>query len=265
MDTADRFAFGENWQRFIDTKFDEQRVTIAQRHLLEFLESEDLAGRRMIDIGCGSGLHSLAAIRAGVRELHSFDFDPASTSTTHGLYVREGTPTNWRVEQGSVLDRAYLAALGKFDIVYSWGVLHHTGNLWQAFENAASLVAPSGVLYVALYDAEVARPSPEFWLSVKERYNRGGSLTKRALEFWQVSRNMAGQLKRGKNPITLITGYRKSRGMAYMTDVRDWLGGWPMEYSTVDQVTTAAAIHGLQLVKLKTGEACAEYLFASAE
>lgn len=262
MDTADRYEFGRNWQRYLAASFDESRARAAQDHLLDFLGVADLDGRRMVDIGCGSGIHSLGALRAGVEDLVSFDFDPDSVAATRSLHALAGAPGHWKVARGSVLDRAYLDALGRFDIVYSWGVLHHTGALWEAFDNAASMVAPGGIFYVALYDAGVASPSPEFWLAKKRRYHRGGWLTKRRLEATQIARNVAGQLRRGRNPINLFTRYRDTRGMTYMTDLRDWLGGWPMEYSTVDQVTERARRHGLTRTKLQTGEACAEYLFS---
>ncbi len=260
-DPAERFAFGRNWQHFVATSFSEERVAIAQKHLLDFLGVESLAQRRMIDIGCGSGIHSLAAMRAGVSELVSFDYDADSVATTEGMRALLDAPPNWTVSRGSILDREYMNSLGQFDLVYSWGVLHHTGDLWAAFQNAAALVAPGGSFYVALYATETAHPSPEFWLSIKKRYNVGGALTRRAIEGWYVARNIAGLVKRGKNPVTYILGYKRSRGMSYLTDVRDWVGGWPMEYSSVAQVAGAAKAAGLKLVKTSIGEANTEYLF----
>jgi SAM-dependent methyltransferase len=257
-----RFAFGKNWRRFIDADLTDERVEIAQRHLLEFLGATDLRGRRMIDIGCGSGIHSLAAIKAGASCVVSFDYDPESVAATLQLRGRHGSPAHWRVEQGSILDRAYVAGLGQFDLVYAWGVLHHTGDLWTAFQNAVALVADGGVFYLALYAAEVARPSPEFWLAIKRRYNAGGAATRFAIEAWYAARTIAGLIRRGRNPISYIAGYKRSRGMAFLTDVRDWVGGWPMEYSTVAEVERAAARAGLRILKTKLGEANTEYLLA---
>lgn len=255
-----RFAFGANWHHFVDAAFTDERVAIAQRHLLDFLGLSTLAGRRMVDVGCGSGIHSLAAIRAGVAELLSFDFDHLSVEATRRLRAREGDPAHWHVAHGSILDGAYIAALSPFDLVYSWGVLHHTGDLWKGFRNAAALVAPGGSFYVALYATEAAHPSPEFWLSVKRRYNEGGAITRHAIESWFVARSIAGLIKRGRNPISFIARYKRSRGMSYLTDVRDWVGGWPMEYSSVPQVEAEARVAGLRVVKTKLGEANTEYL-----
>ena len=62
-----RFAFGSNWHRFIERDFSEARAQAAQLHLLDFLKMTSLQGRRFLDVGCGSGLHSLAALRAGAQ------------------------------------------------------------------------------------------------------------------------------------------------------------------------------------------------------
>src|SRR5262245_33858198 len=130
--TPVRYGFGKNWAQFIDAHFDQERVDIAQQHLLAFLKLPDLAGKVFLDIGCGSGLHSLAAWRAGAREVISFDIDADSVQTTRQLRHWGGNPPNWCVRQGSVLDPEFLAGLPPADIVYSWGVLHHTGAMWDA-------------------------------------------------------------------------------------------------------------------------------------
>ncbi|MGH7090009.1 MAG: class I SAM-dependent methyltransferase [Stellaceae bacterium] len=261
-----RFAFGKNWQSFIDKHFSEERVAIAQQHLLGFLKLDTLAGKRMIDIGCGSGLHSLAALRSDVLELLSFDYDMNSVAATQKLRQLSGNPAHWRVEQGSVLDNAYLESLGQFDIVYSWGVLHHTGDQWSAIRNAAGLTAPGGMFYVALYtsDVFVNRPA-EFWLNVKRRYNRSGWLGKRMIEAWYIGGHCWTMLRCKENPLTFMWNYKKSRGMSYYTDVRDWVGGWPMEFSAIQEVKDFARDKlKLELVNIKTGEANTEYLFQRA-
>src|SRR5688572_18651274 len=119
--TGDRFAFGENWARFLEL-IDEERIGAAEQAIQDFLEVEDLEGVRFADVGSGSGLSSLAAYRLGA-QVSSFDFDPGSVACTAELRRRYGSEERWSVEEGSVLDIKYLEGLGAFDVVYSWGVL----------------------------------------------------------------------------------------------------------------------------------------------
>jgi SAM-dependent methyltransferase len=256
------FDFGKNWADFVDKHFSEERVRIAQEHLLGFLRLPDLTGKRMVDIGCGSGLHSLAALRANAKELVSFDYNPDAVATTRRLHALSGSPGHWHIEQGSVLDQPYMAGLGKFDLVYSWGVLHHTGDQWTALRHAAECVAPSGVLYVALYTSDVfVDPPAEYWLTVKRRYNRSAWSGKRAIEAWYIAGQFYNLLRQHQNPLAYVWGYKKSRGMSYYTDVKDWVGGWPMEFSSVQEVTDFARDQlKFELINIKTGEANTEYL-----
>ena len=263
---APRFAFGKNWENFLDKHFNDERVRIAQDHLLRFLKLPDLTGKRMLDIGCGSGLHSLAALRANAKEIVSFDYDANSVAASRKLHELSGRPAHWRIVQGSVLDKAYMDALGNFDVVYSWGVLHHTGDQWTALRNAADRITPDGVFYVALYTSDVfIDPPAEFWLDVKRRYNRSGWFGKRRIEAWYIGRQFGGMWRNGQNPFAYAWGYKRSRGMSYYTDVKDWVGGWPMEFSSVQEVKDFARDQlGLELTNITTGEANTEYLFKRA-
>lgn len=140
------FAFGKNWQRFL-TSLDEDRVRRAEESLTEFMNLPDLHGMSFLDIGCGSGLFSQAALNLGVDRIVSFDADPFSVECCKYLQARANSPEHWEIHQGSVLDRDFLGSLGTFDIVYAWGVLHHTGKMWEAIGNSAELIAPGGFYY----------------------------------------------------------------------------------------------------------------------
>ena len=256
------FSFGRNWDRYIRESFSEERVEISRRHLLEFLGLAGLEGRSFLDIGCGSGIHSLAAFRAGASRVVSMDVDRFSVRATLTVREKAGSPPGWEVMEGSVLDPEFVSRLEPADIVYSWGVLHHTGNLWDAVRNAAGRILPGGLFYIALYEKT---SESAYWTDVKRRYNAASVLRRRLMEMGYVYSTFL----RTKSPAYLlhnfryIRDYRALRGMAFWTDVRDWLGGWPYEPATPAEGTGfCEKTLGLRTVKVKGGEANVEYLFA---
>src|SRR5215210_5463757 len=169
LERGERFDFGGNWRRFLGV-LDDERIAEAERSLRKMLGVESLAGRSFLDIGSGSGLFSLAAMRLGAERVHSFDLDRTSVACTSELRRRwyPGDP-RWTVEVGSVLDEEFVAALGQWDVVYSWGVLHHTGAMWRALELAAASVEAGGLLFVAIYNDQGRRTVR--WRRVKRAYN----------------------------------------------------------------------------------------------
>src|SRR5262249_10592252 len=150
----------------------EARIQEAERSLKEMLGAERVAGAAFLDAGSGSGLFSLAAMRLGARRVHSFDFDPDSVACARELRRRYFPDAeNWTVERGSVLDPDYLDRLGQWDIVYSWGVLHHTGRMWEALGLVISRVKRPGLLFVSIYNDQGQVSSA--WRLVKRFYNTG--------------------------------------------------------------------------------------------
>src|SRR2546423_1819454 len=164
---GERFEFGKNWSRFLEV-LDDTHIACAEESLKQMLDVETLDGKSFLDIGSGSGLFSLAARRVGAR-VHSFDYDPNSVACTKELRRRyfDNDP-DWRIEEGSALDVDYMRSLGTFDVVYSWGVLHHTGAMWTALENAQLVVAAGGKLFVAIYNDLGSRSRR--WRWIKQTY-----------------------------------------------------------------------------------------------
>jgi 2-polyprenyl-3-methyl-5-hydroxy-6-metoxy-1,4-benzoquinol methylase len=260
-----RFEFGANWSRFLSI-LNEERVRMAEESLKGMLELDSLAGKTFLDIGSGSGLFSLAARRLGAK-VHSFDYDPQSVACTMELKRRFfPDDADWVVEEGSVLDTDFLKRLGQFDVVYSWGVLHHTGAMWRALENVVPLCG--GRLFVALYNDQ-GGPS-KVWRTIKRTYNRLPS-SLRWIVLLLVFVRLWGpttvrDIFRGKPSWTWRNyGKRGARGMSPWRDVVDWVGGLPFEVAKPEDVFDFYRARGFQLDRLKTcagGHGCNEFVFA---
>jgi len=264
---GDRFEFGKNWTRFLSV-LDDQRIDEACKSLRRMLGVETLARRSFLDIGCGSGLFSLAAMRLGAARVVSFDYDPQSVACARELKRRYfPDASNWTIEQGSVLDDAYLERLGQFDVVYSWGVLHHTGDMWHALANAAGPVAPGGRLFIAIYRDQGWLSAA--WLAVKKLYNSGAA--GRALVLgtfvpYVWVQGFLGDVVRGRNPFTRSKRYKSSRGMSRIHDWVDWLGGLPFEVASAPAVLAFYKQRRFRLenLGLVDGHGCNEFVFSRA-
>lgn len=261
-----RFEFGKNWSAFLST-VDDRRVALAQHSFLDLIRMPSLVGRRFLDVGCGSGLSSLVARRLGA-EVLSFDYDARSVATTQALKDRFAPGDSaWKIEQGSVLDADYLSRLGQWDIVYSWGVLHHTGAMWQAIDNTRALVAPGGRLALTLYNDQ-GRIS-EYWRRIKHGYVTHTWMRPFLVSLafiWTWGWAMLVDFKRLRPGRSWRT-YGRERGMSAWHDLIDWVGGYPFEVATPDAVFEFCRKRGFVLDNLVTrqGRGCNEFVFIRTE
>lgn len=265
---AAHFEFGANWRRFLSL-VDEDRIAEAERSLRSFLQLGDadapLAGQRFLDAGCGSGLFSLAAVRLGA-DVTSFDLDPNSVACANQLKDRfaAGT-TKWTIQEASILDRNFLNSLGTFNTVYSWGVLHHTGAMWDAIDAVAVCTSPGGQFFLAIYNDQGSRS--RIWWGIKRLYVSLPSLLQTPYvvvvgSFYYAARAATGLA--AKIGATLIGGQQPGtnapfsitrsgdRGMSRWYDLVDWIGGYPFEVATPDQLLAYLSKRGFRLEMMRT-------------
>ena len=267
IEQGQRFEFGKNWAQFL-SKLNADRISAACKSLQVKLEIESLADKTFLDIGSGSGLFSLAARKLGAR-VHSFDYDPHSVNCTLELKRRFfPNSTEWKVEHGSALDEQYLSSLGKFDVVYSWGVLHHTGAMWQALANIVPLVGADGQLFVAIYNDMGSRSLR--WRKIKQIYNNLPQILRHPFAFLAMAPSELRTAANAALHFKLLDYFDlwfqtdQTRGMNRWNDIVDWVGGYPYEYAAPEEIFSFYKARGFNLTNLRckgVGLGCNEFVF----
>jgi 2-polyprenyl-6-hydroxyphenyl methylase/3-demethylubiquinone-9 3-methyltransferase len=263
LELESHFSFGENWAEYAQ-KIDEKRIEEAGKSIVRLVGKEAIEGRTFLDIGCGSGLFSLAAVRLGARQLLAVDLDPQSVETTRRTLSRHVPGANWDCRQISVFDLDP-STVGTFDVVYSFGVLHHTGAMYDAITKASKLVAPNGMLTLGLYGKT---PFCGMWRVEKRIYSRSPKWVQKVIAKVYVEVVRLRLALKGESLKKKREQYWKQRGMEMANDTHDWLGGYP--YESISPKEIMGFMHGLGFEAVRSfvypcigllGAGCDEYSF----
>jgi 2-polyprenyl-6-hydroxyphenyl methylase/3-demethylubiquinone-9 3-methyltransferase len=257
------FSFGENWQSFLSTVTAES-LEHARKDIEQWLGPDAVKGKTVLDVGCGSGIHSLSFHLLEAREVISFDLDPKSVAATRSLWEKAGKPASWTIMQGSILDQEFLNQFhGKtYDLVYSWGCLHHTGAMWEGIDNSCRMVKRGGWYWISLYAKGEGRNYARD-LALKQKYNASSKVGKKLMEARSIVKLMRSRYRKGQNPFGW--NERIERGMTIYHDIVDWLGGLPYEVASVEEVTAYLEKKGFTSLRIKevSEGGCSIYLFSS--
>lgn len=249
-----KFSFGKNWIRFVKHALNENSIKTAQASLLNNIPQSELKDCIFVDIGCGSGLFSLAALKivgGGGENTQVISVDIDTNSILASKMTKDKFAPNasgWEILQGSILDDSFCAKLkdkiaGKKAIVYSWGVLHHTGDLNKALKNAASLAsAKDSLLFISIYNKTKAS---DFWSKIKHFYNKTNIVMKFLMVCFYTAFLTFEDIRKGRG----LNMRDKARGMHKVTDVIDWLGGLPYEPAKAEYIDKKVKECGLSLIK----------------
>lgn len=222
------FDFGKNWRAFCDDALDEKRFASAFESLEELIPAGRVRGSSFLDIGCGSGIFAIAASLAGAREVIGIDISKESIETSISNKQRFAPQNDISFHHKSVFDPD-VRQFGSFDIVYSWGSLHHTGDMYGAIDTACGLVKPGSLFVVAIYNRHW---SCRMWKIVKQLYSKVPGFAQRLMVWvFYVVIALAKFAVTRRNPFR-----EKRRGMSFYYDVIDWIGGYPYEYAAKEEI-----------------------------
>jgi 2-polyprenyl-3-methyl-5-hydroxy-6-metoxy-1,4-benzoquinol methylase len=219
MEEAIRFAFGKNWQSYSIKSLTPERIEDSCRAFRNLVSGIDLQDKKYIDIGYGQGLSLIAAAQMGANVL-GIDVDKDNIDALRRVLQASGYPEFIETQSVSILNEVFVYEhRGCFDIVHSWGVLHHTGDMRKAIENACALVAEGGHFICSIYNKHWTSP---IWKIIKSSYNHlPGSLQRVMISLLYPAIYIAKFLVTRKNPKQM------DRGMDFLHDVVDWVGGYP--------------------------------------
>ncbi len=256
------FDFGSNWKHYSARALTTSRVEGAREAFCELTFGIELKSRSFLDVGFGQGLTALCAADAGAA-VCCLDVNPrcAEALELTSQFFLPKVKEKLNLIVGSILSSSDVRTLREksgdgYDVVHSWGVLHHTGDLQQAFANCAGLVKPGGHLIVAIYNRHWSSP---LWERIKRLYCRLPRIgQKTMIGLFVPVIYLAKLLVTRRNPL------EKERGMDFLVDIVDWVGGYPYEYAVIDEVLDLGNKNSLQTLRVTPAgvpTGCNEFVF----
>jgi SAM-dependent methyltransferase len=260
MEEVRRFAFGKNWQSYSINSLTPARIEQSCRAFRDLVAGIDLRGRRFIDIGYGQGLSLIAAAQMGATVM-GIDVDQDNIEAFRRVQQTIGYPEAITIRGASILDDGFVNEhRGRFDIVHSWGVLHHTGDMRKAIENACALVAAEGYFICAIYNRHWTSP---VWKIIKWSYNNlPGPLQRAMISLLYPVIYVAKLLVTRENPKQM------DRGMDFLHDVVDWIGGYPYEYADIEEIRNDVCRQGFNCLRMRAAQVptgCNEFVFQKTD
>jgi len=256
------FDFGENWLAYSKTALTSERILSSREAFKKLISGIPIEGKTFLDVGFGQGLSSLCAAQLGA-QVYGIDINQKNVKafevTKRSFEILGSERMDMCV--GSILLTEDIKPLQEkqargFDIVHSWGVLHHTGDMAQAFENCRKLVKKNGAFIVAIYNRHWSSP---IWRLIKKFYCSSPKLLQRTLITIFIP-----IIFLAKFAVTLKNPLKSERGMDFFIDIVDWVGGYPYEYASINDIQALADRHGHEaprIEKAKVPTGCNEFVF----
>ncbi len=145
-----RQEFSREWFDEVDRRF-----TLSARHFAHsdrpfgrIIPFDQIAGSKVLEVGCGMGLHTELMARAGA-QVTAIDISPKSVAATRARLALKGVAADVRE-----LDAETLDLRDEFDFIWSWGVIHHSSRTGRVLRNLYEALKPGGQLRFMVYSLD---------------------------------------------------------------------------------------------------------------
>lgn len=256
-DNVKQFDFWKNWINFSKNKLDSEKYSQAIGSLDDFIWKENIIDKTVIDIWCWSWIFSMWFLALWAKKVLWLDVNENSliaTKLNYDNYSNNGGLLTTKF--ASILDEKDLLDIEQYDIVYSRWVLHHTWNMYKAFDNSSSLVKKWWYLCIAIYNKHWSSP---IWRIIKKLYLESPKIIKKLFIFIFYPIIFIAKFL-----VTLENPFKKERWMNFYYDVIDWIWWYPYEYASVSEIEKYFVERWFELKKVKKSSTptwCNDFLF----